>query len=187
MSTALPRERGDGKIQGWHYDRLAVVYVRQSSRQQVAAAWACAPGCTTTSGPARAASSPASGGWPPWPARSGCRPRPCSDGSNAVGSPAAKTPGRPAAGSSPQTLPRSSASARCTSYRPAITTGAAGPTTATRSTPRRTRNPITMQDKTYAARTETTTSRPGRARARTAGAGKRSASPGRRSARSSRR
>ena len=29
-------ERGDGKIQGWHRDRLAVVYVRQSSRQQVA-------------------------------------------------------------------------------------------------------------------------------------------------------
>ena len=28
-------ERGDGKIQGWHRDRLAVVYVRQSSRQQV--------------------------------------------------------------------------------------------------------------------------------------------------------
>ena len=36
MSTVLPRERGDGKIQGWHHDRLAVVYVRQSSRQQVA-------------------------------------------------------------------------------------------------------------------------------------------------------
>jgi DNA invertase Pin-like site-specific DNA recombinase len=35
MSTVLPRERGDGKIQGWHQDRLAVVYVRQSSRQQV--------------------------------------------------------------------------------------------------------------------------------------------------------
>ncbi len=31
----LPGERGDGKIQGWHRDRLAVVYVRQSSRQQV--------------------------------------------------------------------------------------------------------------------------------------------------------
>ena len=29
-------ERGDGKIQGWHRDRLAVIYVRQSSRQQVA-------------------------------------------------------------------------------------------------------------------------------------------------------
>jgi hypothetical protein len=29
-------EHGDGKIQGWHRDRLAAVYVRQSSRQQVA-------------------------------------------------------------------------------------------------------------------------------------------------------
>ena len=36
MSTVLPGERGDGKIQGWHRDRLAVIYVRQSSRQQVA-------------------------------------------------------------------------------------------------------------------------------------------------------
>ena len=36
MSTMLPGERGDGKIQGWHRDRLAVIYVRQSSRQQVA-------------------------------------------------------------------------------------------------------------------------------------------------------
>ena len=36
MSTMLPHERGDGKIQGWHRDRLAVIYVRQSSRQQVA-------------------------------------------------------------------------------------------------------------------------------------------------------
>ncbi|HEY0938266.1 MAG TPA: recombinase family protein [Trebonia sp.] len=36
MSMVLPGERGDGKIQGWHRDRLAVVYVRQSSRQQVA-------------------------------------------------------------------------------------------------------------------------------------------------------
>jgi DNA invertase Pin-like site-specific DNA recombinase len=35
MSTVVPRERGDDKIQGWHRDRLAVVYVRQSSRQQV--------------------------------------------------------------------------------------------------------------------------------------------------------
>jgi DNA invertase Pin-like site-specific DNA recombinase len=35
VSTVLPVERGDGKIQGWHRDRLAVVYVRQSSRQQV--------------------------------------------------------------------------------------------------------------------------------------------------------
>jgi hypothetical protein len=30
----LPREHGDGKLQGWHRDRLAAVYVRQSSRQQ---------------------------------------------------------------------------------------------------------------------------------------------------------
>ncbi len=29
-------ELGEGKIQGWHRDRLAVIYVRQSSRQQVA-------------------------------------------------------------------------------------------------------------------------------------------------------
>ena len=36
MSTVLPGEHGDGKIQGWHRDRLAVIYVRQSSRQQVA-------------------------------------------------------------------------------------------------------------------------------------------------------
>ncbi len=35
MSTVRPGELGDGKIQGWHRDRLAVVYVRQSSRQQV--------------------------------------------------------------------------------------------------------------------------------------------------------
>src|ERR1700738_2030242 len=31
----LPHEHGDGKIRGWHRVRLAVVYVRQSSRQQV--------------------------------------------------------------------------------------------------------------------------------------------------------
>jgi DNA invertase Pin-like site-specific DNA recombinase len=36
VSTVLAGERGDGKIQGWHRDRLAVIYVRQSSRQQVA-------------------------------------------------------------------------------------------------------------------------------------------------------
>ena len=36
MSTVLAGERGDGKIRGWHRDRLAVIYVRQSSRQQVA-------------------------------------------------------------------------------------------------------------------------------------------------------
>jgi DNA invertase Pin-like site-specific DNA recombinase len=35
VSTVLPHEHGDGKIQGWHRDRLAVIYVRQSSRQQV--------------------------------------------------------------------------------------------------------------------------------------------------------
>ena len=35
MSTVLVCERGDGEGQGWHRDRLAVVYVRQSSRQQV--------------------------------------------------------------------------------------------------------------------------------------------------------
>jgi hypothetical protein len=31
-----PHEHSDGKIQGWHRDRLAAVYIRQSSRQQVA-------------------------------------------------------------------------------------------------------------------------------------------------------
>ena len=36
MSMMLAHEHGDGKIQGWHRDRLAAVYVRQSSRQQVA-------------------------------------------------------------------------------------------------------------------------------------------------------
>ena len=36
MNMTLPHEHGDGKIQGWHRDRLAAVYVRQSSRQQVA-------------------------------------------------------------------------------------------------------------------------------------------------------
>ena len=35
MSTVRPGEHGEGKIQGWHRDRLAVIYVRQSSRQQV--------------------------------------------------------------------------------------------------------------------------------------------------------
>ena len=30
-----PGELGEGKIQGWQRDRLAIVYVRQSSRQQV--------------------------------------------------------------------------------------------------------------------------------------------------------
>ena len=32
----LVQERSGGKVQGRHRDRLAVVYVRQSSRQQVA-------------------------------------------------------------------------------------------------------------------------------------------------------
>jgi DNA invertase Pin-like site-specific DNA recombinase len=36
VSTVLTREHAEGKVQGWHRDRLAVVYVRQSSRQQVA-------------------------------------------------------------------------------------------------------------------------------------------------------
>jgi Resolvase, N terminal domain len=36
VSTMLSHEHGEGKIQGWHRDRLAAVYVRQSSRQQVA-------------------------------------------------------------------------------------------------------------------------------------------------------
>jgi hypothetical protein len=57
-----------------------------------------------------------------------------------LASPAGKTPVRPAGGSSPQTPPKSNC-ARCTSCRPAITTGAAGPTTAPRSTPPRTRSP----------------------------------------------
>src|SRR5580693_7908870 len=57
---------------------------------------------------------PASGGWPPWPARSACQPRPCSGGSDAAGSAAGKTPGRLTGGSSPQTPPKSNASARCT-------------------------------------------------------------------------
>jgi hypothetical protein len=35
VSTVLSREHGDGKIQGRHRDGLAVVYARQSSRQQV--------------------------------------------------------------------------------------------------------------------------------------------------------
>jgi hypothetical protein len=31
-----PWERLEGKVQSWHRDRLAVVYVRQSTAQQVA-------------------------------------------------------------------------------------------------------------------------------------------------------
>ena len=146
---------------------------------------ACDPAWTTTTVPITAASGPVSGGWPAWPAKSRCRPRPCSDGSNAAGSPAGKTPGRPAGGSSPQTPPKSSASARCTSCQPATTTGAAGPTAPQSTTPRRTRSPAIMKEKTYAARTEANQSPPGSARARMAGAGTRSASPGRRPARPS--
>jgi hypothetical protein len=58
---------------------------------------------------------------------SASRRRPCLDGSNAAGSPAGKTPGRPTGGLSPQAKPKSNASARCTSCLPATTTGAAGP------------------------------------------------------------
>jgi DNA invertase Pin-like site-specific DNA recombinase len=35
VHTTLPWEQRQSKIQGWHRDRLAVVYVRQSTRQQV--------------------------------------------------------------------------------------------------------------------------------------------------------
>jgi hypothetical protein len=35
VSTVRLGELGEGKIQGWQRDRLAIVYVRQSSRQQV--------------------------------------------------------------------------------------------------------------------------------------------------------
>ncbi len=34
-SARLPREPGGSKIQEWHRDRLAVVYVRQSTMAQV--------------------------------------------------------------------------------------------------------------------------------------------------------
>ncbi|HYA53084.1 MAG TPA: hypothetical protein VEG33_18175 [Streptosporangiaceae bacterium] len=46
MSTVLPHEHEDGKIQGWHRDRLAAVYVRQLLRQQMQAK-ASQPGCRT--------------------------------------------------------------------------------------------------------------------------------------------
>jgi hypothetical protein len=36
-TTRLPRERAAGKIQPWHRDRLAAVYVRQSTAAQVVA------------------------------------------------------------------------------------------------------------------------------------------------------
>jgi len=74
---------------------------------------------------------------------------------------AGKTPGHPTGGSSPQTRPRSNASARCTSYWPATTTGAAGPTPAFPSTLPRTRSLKIMKEKTYATRTEATPSRSG--------------------------
>jgi DNA invertase Pin-like site-specific DNA recombinase len=35
VSPVLAGEHDGGKVRGWHRDRLAVVYVRQSSRQQV--------------------------------------------------------------------------------------------------------------------------------------------------------
>jgi DNA invertase Pin-like site-specific DNA recombinase len=35
VSMMLSHEHGEGIIQSWHRDRLAAVYVRQSSRQQV--------------------------------------------------------------------------------------------------------------------------------------------------------
>jgi hypothetical protein len=65
---------------------------------------------------------------------------------------------RPAGGSSPQTRPKSNASAPCTSCRPATTTGAAGPTP--QPAVLHTRSPA-MGSKAYGARTEATTSRPG--------------------------
>src|SRR6201982_3559042 len=36
MRARLPRERAEGKVQSWHHDRLAAVYVRQSTAAQVA-------------------------------------------------------------------------------------------------------------------------------------------------------
>jgi hypothetical protein len=35
VAAGLPWERAEGKIQSWHRDRLAVVYVRQSTAAQV--------------------------------------------------------------------------------------------------------------------------------------------------------
>jgi len=35
VAARLPRERAEGKVQPWHRDRLAVVYVRQSTPAQV--------------------------------------------------------------------------------------------------------------------------------------------------------
>ena len=36
ITARLPWERAEGKIQPWHRDRLAAVYVRQSTAAQVA-------------------------------------------------------------------------------------------------------------------------------------------------------
>jgi hypothetical protein len=36
ITARLPGERAEGKIQPWHRDRLAAVYVRQSTAAQVA-------------------------------------------------------------------------------------------------------------------------------------------------------
>src|SRR2546429_4988095 len=36
ITARLPWERAEGKIQPWHHDRLAAVYVRQSTAAQVA-------------------------------------------------------------------------------------------------------------------------------------------------------
>jgi DNA invertase Pin-like site-specific DNA recombinase len=35
ITARLPRERAEGKVQSWHHDRLAAVYVRQSTAAQV--------------------------------------------------------------------------------------------------------------------------------------------------------
>ncbi|WP_078966143.1 hypothetical protein [Streptomyces sp. WM6378] len=35
VMTAAPWERVKGKVQPWHRDRLAVIYIRQSTPQQV--------------------------------------------------------------------------------------------------------------------------------------------------------
>src|SRR3954465_9244017 len=35
VTTRLPRERAEGKVEPWHRDRLAAVYVRQSTAAQV--------------------------------------------------------------------------------------------------------------------------------------------------------
>src|SRR3954464_10943385 len=37
VTTRLPRERAEGKVEPWHRDRLAAVYVRQSTAAQVVA------------------------------------------------------------------------------------------------------------------------------------------------------